>query len=93
MKDQETKPAALWIDVSHIDMARVNWIWWVIEGTLDAPGAGSRSFNSLHAMQEHVRERGYTPPTATLINEAVLQARVDGKDEARLEILPPKIKT
>jgi len=88
MKDKKAKPESLWIDVSHIDMARANWIWWAIEGTLDAPGAGSRSFNSLHAMQEHVRERGYTPPNATQINEAVLQARVDGKDEARLKVLP-----
>lgn len=86
MEDNMTKREGLWIDISHIDMARVNWIWWVIEGTLDAPGAGSRSFSSLHAMQEHVRERGYVPPTSTQINEAVLQARVDGKDEATLKI-------
>lgn len=88
MKNKETKTKPLWIDVSHIDMPRLQWIWWVIEGTLDAPGAGSRSFNSLHAMQENVRERGYTAPTATQINDAVLQARVDGKDEARLEVSP-----
>lgn len=91
MKDKAAKLAPLWIDVSHIDMARANWIWWVIEGTLDAPGAGSRSFNSLHALQSAVEERGYKAPTATQINEAVLQARVDGKDEARLEIVSPKI--
>ena len=88
MKKQESKTTALWIDISHIDMPRSNWIWWVIEGTLDAPGAGSRSFNSLHAMQENVRERGYMPPNATQVNEAVLQARVDGKDEARLKVAP-----
>ena len=93
MKNKETGTKPLWIDISHIDMPRLNWIWWVIEGTLDAPEAGSRSFNSLHAMQEHIREHGYSPPNATKINEAVLQARVDGKDEARLEILPPKTKS
>lgn len=88
MKDKKTKHEPLWISISHIDMPRSNWIWWVIEGSLDAPGEGSRSFSSLHAMQENVRERGYIPPTATQINDDVLQARVDGKDEARLKVLP-----
>jgi hypothetical protein len=88
MKDKKAKPEPLWIDISHIDMPRLQWIWWVMEGTLDAPGGGSRSFNSLHAMQENVRERGYTPPNATQVNEAVLQARVDGKDEATLTVSP-----
>lgn len=86
MKNQKVPTAPIWIDVSHIDMPRLNWIWWVIEGTLDAPKEGSRSFNSLHALQENVEARGYKPPTATQINEVVLQARVDGKDEATLEI-------
>jgi hypothetical protein len=86
MKKQELNTSALWVDISHIDMARANWIWWVIEGTLEAPGPGSRSFSSLHAMQENVRERGYTPPTANQVNDAVLQARVDGKDEVTLRI-------
>ncbi len=93
MKDKVAKPAPLWIDISHIDMPRNSWIWWVIEGTLDNPAAGSRSYNSLHALQAHVEERGYKAPTAAHINDVVLQARVDGKDEARLEIAPPKIKT
>ncbi len=88
METKKAKPASLWIDVSNIDMPRSNWIWWVMEGSPDSPGAGSRSFNSLHAMQEHIRERGYPPPTATQVNDAVLQARVDGKDETRLEVLP-----
>ncbi|MDT7042755.1 hypothetical protein [Candidatus Nitronereus thalassa] len=88
MKEKEAKPTSLWIDVIHIDMPRTHWIWWVIEGTPDAPGAGSRSFSSLHAMQEHVRERGYNPPTASQINEAVLQARVDNKDEVTLKVSP-----
>jgi len=88
MKKDKTKPEPLWIDLSHIDMPRVNWIWWVIEGTLESPGKGSRSFNSLHALQENVEGRGYRPPTSAQINEAVLQARVDGKDEAILQVFP-----
>jgi len=93
MKNPKAQASPLWIDVSHIDMPRLQWIWWVIEGTLDAPKAGSRSFNSLHALQKNVEERGYKPPTATQIIEAVLQARVEGKDETSLEIPPPKFKT
>lgn len=90
MKDKKAKPKTLWLVVSHIDMVRANWIWWVIEGTLDSPGEGSRSFTSLHALQENVEGRGYKPPTSAQINETVLQARVDGKDEAILQVLPAK---
>lgn len=86
MKTKDAKTESLWVDVSHIDMPRANWIWWVIEGTLESPGEGSRSFNSLHALQEDIEERGYKAPTSTQINEAVLQARVDGKDDAVLQI-------
>lgn len=90
MKKETTKSEPLWIDVSHIDMPRANWIWWVIEGTLESPGPGSRSFNSLHALQENVEGRGYKAPTSGQINEAVIQSRVDGKDEAVLRVLPAK---
>ena len=90
MKEENTKPEPLWIDVSQIDMPRANWIWWVVEGTLESPGKGSRSFNSLHALQENVEGRGYKAPTSAEINEAVIQARVDGKDDAILQVLPTK---
>ena len=85
MKNKE-----LWVSISHIDMARKNWIWWVIEGSPDAPGEGSRSFSSLSSLQEDIEERGYKAPTSTQINDVVLQARVDGKDEAVLQIAPAK---
>ena len=87
-KEPQAQP--LWIDISHIDMPRSNWIWWVIEGTPDAPEEGCRTFNSLSGLQADVEERGYTPPTSAQVNEAVLQARVNGKDDAVLEIQPSK---
>jgi len=87
-KEKESKVASLWIVVSHIDMPRSNWIWWVIEGTVEAPGEGSRSFNSQHALQDEIEERGYKVPTSTQLNEAVLQASVEGKDDATLEVSP-----
>ncbi len=88
MKKPHTNPAPLWIDVSNIDQPKINWIWWVIEGTLDSPGEGSRTFSSLCDMQENVEGRGYKAPTAAQISEAVIQARVDGKDDAILKVLP-----
>ncbi len=90
MKNKKAKSEPLWIEVSIIDQPRLQWIWWVIEGTLESPKEGSRSFNSLHALQEHVQGRGYKAPTSATINEAVIQARVDAKDEAILQVLPMK---
>ena len=88
MKNPKAQASPLWIDVSNIDQPRANWIWWVFEGTLDSPGEGSRSFNSLWAMQENVEGLGYKAPTSAQISEAVIQARVDGKDDAILKVLP-----
>lgn len=81
-----TKRAPVWIDIAHLSEPQSRWIWWVLEGDPNAPQEGSRAFNSLRALQEFLEAEGFHAPSWTQINEAVIQARVEGKEDALLQV-------
>ncbi len=86
MPKQSTQAASLWINISHLTEPQSDWIWWVLEGDPKNPGGESRSFSRRSDLQLNLESQGYRPPTAAQIDEAVIQARVEGKDDVFIEV-------
>ena len=81
----------VWIDIGPLSQPQARWIWWILEGKPGAPREGSRTFSSLRALREHLETQGYDAPKSAQINEAVIQARTEGKDDATLQVFPKHV--
>lgn len=86
MAKNSTKSTGLFVEISHLNEPQSRWIWWVLQGDPQAPREGSRAFTSLRTLQEYVHSLGHHPPSAAQVNEAVIQARSQGKDDAVLQV-------
>lgn len=82
---------SVWIDIGPLSQPQARWIWWILEGKPGAPREGSRTFSSLRALREHLEAQGFDVPKSGQINEAVIQARTEGKDDATLQVFPKGI--
>jgi hypothetical protein len=90
MPKQSTKAASLWINIGHLSLPQSSWVWWVLEGDPKSPGGKSRSYERRSTLQLELESRGYRAPTSSEIEEAIIQARVEGKDDAFIEVPPPQ---
>ena len=86
-KKSESLPP-VWVEITHLNEAQSYWIWWILEGTPNNPQRGSRSFSCRRDVQENLESRGYHPLTSAIIEDSIIQARIEGKDEALIKVCP-----